>query len=100
MPLVYRCKECGFVFHYLEYVGQDYVGIPSIYEVMGRYGHTCPKCKSRLSFPSQSDIIITSIRTAKLKNMLPIKVGEDYYIPSSILDLKSRTEETVVETPR
>ncbi len=90
LPVVYRCKNCGYVFHYLEYVGQDYIGVPSVNEILGRYGYTCPKCKSRLSRPAQSDIMITSISTAKKKNLMPIKIGDNYYVrvPSSILDLQ------------
>uniref|UniRef100_A0A7J3ZJB9 Uncharacterized protein n=1 Tax=Fervidicoccus fontis TaxID=683846 RepID=A0A7J3ZJB9_9CREN len=92
MPLVYRCKNCGFVFHYLQYVGQDYIGVPSVYEVMGKYGYTCPKCKSRLTPPSQQDILITSTRLARSLDLLPIKVGESYYVvrDSSIPALKLR----------
>lgn len=85
MPIVYRCKNCGYVFHYLEKVGQDYVGIPSVLEVLGKYGYICPKCKSKLSLPSNEDVIITSLTNARNKNMLPIKIGNSYYIPMSIL---------------
>lgn len=80
MPLVYRCSNCGYVLHYLERVGQDFVGVPSITEVLSRYGFTCPKCKNKLSKPSQEDIIITSVRVAASKNMMPVRVGEDYYV--------------------
>ncbi len=96
MPLVYRCKECGYVLHYLEYVGQDYVGVPSITEVLSKYGYTCPKCKSRLRLPSQTDILITSVTTAKRRNLMPIRVGDDYYVPMSILDT-TRTPRVVAE---
>ena len=89
MPLVYRCKNCGRVLHYLERVGQDYVGVPSIREILSRYGYTCPHCKSRLSYPSQSDIIITSVKTAKKLGLTPVRIGDHYFvkITDTILDL-------------
>lgn len=98
MPLVYRCGNCGYVLHYLERVGQDFIGVPSITEVLSKYGHTCPKCKNRLSKPSQEDILITSLSVAKTKNLLPTRVGDDYYVLNkiSILPtlLKPHTSET------
>ncbi|HEW64280.1 hypothetical protein IOK49_00205 [Fervidicoccus fontis] len=86
MPIVYKCKNCGYVFHYLEHVGQDYIGIPSLNEIIGKYGSVCPKCGSKLSKPSQEDIVITSLSTAVKKNMLPVSVGGSLYVLSSILD--------------
>ncbi len=95
MPIVYRCKNCGYVFHYLEKVGQDYIGVPSVTEVLGRYGYTCPKCKSRLSPPSQNDILITSTQIALRKGMMPIRIGNNYYVrlPTTILNLNPRVAE-------
>jgi hypothetical protein len=61
-------------------VGQDYIGVPSVNEILGRYGYMCPKCKTRLSPPSQRDIVITSMRVARKKEMLPIKIGSHYYV--------------------
>ncbi|MEM1620032.1 MAG: hypothetical protein QXU97_06010 [Fervidicoccaceae archaeon] len=80
MPLVYRCKGCGYVLHYLRYVGQDYVGVPSVYEVLSRYGYVCPKCGSRLSRPSQEDVLITSADAAKTMGLLPVEVGGSFYV--------------------
>lgn len=89
MPLVYRCKTCGLVLHYLERVGQDYVGVPSIREVLSRYGYTCPHCKSRLSYPSQQDITITSVATAQKIGLVPVRVGDHYFVNvlDTIIDL-------------
>ena len=86
MPIVFRCKTCGYVLHYLEYVGQDYIGVPSLTEILGKYGYMCPKCKTRLSPPSREDIIITSVAVARRRNMMPIRVGDEYYVPTSILE--------------
>jgi len=86
LPIVYRCKNCGYVLHYLQKVGQDYIGIPSVSEVMSKHGYICPKCKSKLSRPSQDDIIITTVAVAKKKSMLPVRVGSSYYVPMSIID--------------
>jgi len=80
MPIVYRCKSCGYVLHYLRYVGQDFLGVPSVYEVLGKYGYTCPKCKSKLRPPSQEDILIASARSASAMGLLPVKVGAGYYV--------------------
>jgi rubredoxin len=83
---VYRCKNCGYVLHYLQKVGQDYVGIPSINEVMSKNGYICPKCKTKLTKPSQNDILITTIGIAKKRTMLPVKIGGSFYVPMSLLN--------------
>ncbi|MGC8679247.1 MAG: hypothetical protein ACP5TH_05565, partial [Fervidicoccaceae archaeon] len=76
---------------------QDYVGIPSISEVMSKHGYICPKCKSKLTKPSQEDIKITTTSVARKKSMLPIRVGNSYYVPTSIVNnevkMWSETEE-------
>ena len=89
MPLVYRCKNCGLVLHYLEHVGQDYIGVPSIREVLSRYGYMCPNCKSRLSFPAQQDITITSTAAAHRIGLTPVRVGDRYFVRvvDTLLDL-------------
>jgi len=97
MPLVYRCGNCGFVLHYLEHVGQDFIGVPSITEVLSKYGYACPKCKSRLSKPSQENILITSVWVAKRKNMLPVRVGDDYYVLTKTPLLPGILQKTVGE---
>jgi len=53
---------------------------------MSKHGYICPKCKSKLSRPSQDDIIITTVAVAKKKSMLPVRVGSSYYVPMSIID--------------
>lgn len=98
MPLVYRCKNCGFVFHYLQYVGQDYIGVPSVYEVMGKYGYTCPKCKSKLTPPSQQDILITSTKLARSLGLLPVRVGDNYYVVRDASVPALKPGKTVVES--
>lgn len=85
MPLVYRCSNCGYVLHYLEKVGQDFVGVPSVTEILSKFGYTCPKCKNSLRKPSQEDVIITSVAVAKKKNMLPVRVGEEYYVLHNVV---------------
>lgn len=100
MPLVYRCGNCGFVLHYLGHVGQDFIGVPSITDVLSKYGHMCPKCKSRLTRPSQENIIITSTNVAKAKNMLPVRVGDSYYVLSRAPALLSPPKTYLSEAPR
>jgi len=81
MPLVYRCGNCGYVLHYLERVGQDFLGVPSVIEVLSRYGYTCPKCRSRLRKPTQESVVITSASNAAARGMTPVRIGQDYYVP-------------------
>jgi rubredoxin len=97
MPLVYRCNNCGFVLHYLEHVGQDFIGVPSITEVLSRYGYTCPKCKSRLSRPSQENILITSVGVAKKKNLLPMRIGDDYYVMTKVSLIPGYVQKSISE---
>ena len=58
MPIVYRCKHCGFILHVFVRVGQNSYGVPTPSELMSQYGDHCPRCGHRLTPPSLSDIII------------------------------------------
>ena len=65
MPVVYVCKECGFILYRFERVGQDYYGMPTPSEIMNWYGGVCPKCNSKLRSPSLEDVQIKPIRRGR-----------------------------------
>jgi len=56
MPVIYLCRNCGFILYRFERVGQDYYGLPTPSEIMNWYGGVCPKCNSRLKKPTLSSI--------------------------------------------
>jgi DNA-directed RNA polymerase subunit RPC12/RpoP len=58
VPIVYRCKRCGFILHVFVKVGQNSYGIPTPSELASQYGDQCPYCGRRLERPMLSDIII------------------------------------------
>ncbi len=58
MPIVYKCKNCGFVLHVFEHVGQDFYGVPSPSEIASWYGGVCPRCGHKLGVPTPNDITI------------------------------------------
>ena len=50
MPVVYRCRECGFVL----WAGCRDLPTPS--EVIARYGGRCPRCGRKLTKPTLRDV--------------------------------------------
>jgi DNA-directed RNA polymerase subunit RPC12/RpoP len=58
VPIVYKCRNCGFTLHVFDHVGQDFYGVPSPSEIASWYGGVCPKCGHRLGVPSPDDITI------------------------------------------
>lgn len=58
MPIVYRCKVCGFILHVFVRVGQNSYGVPTPSELMSQYGGICPRCGHQLEPPTIDDIII------------------------------------------
>ena len=62
MPIVYRCRYCGFILHVFKRVGQDSYGIPTPSELSARYGGFCPRCGNRLSKPTLKDIVVKPSR--------------------------------------
>ncbi len=58
MPIVYRCKGCGFVFFVFVYVGQDSYGPRTPSELVSMHGFRCPRCGRVLGKPSLDDIIV------------------------------------------
>ena len=58
MPVVYRCKHCGFILHVFVRVGQDTYGVPTPRELRSIYGGLCPRCGHRLEPPTLNDIIV------------------------------------------
>ena len=60
MPIVYRCKVCGFILHVFARVGQNSYGVPTPGELISQYGGMCPRCGHQLEPPTPSDIIVES----------------------------------------
>ena len=58
MPIVYRCKNCGFIFFVFVYVGQDSYGPRTPSELMSMHGYHCPRCGKPLEKPTLDDIIV------------------------------------------
>ncbi|MEW9491398.1 MAG: hypothetical protein TQ35_0004245 [Candidatus Aramenus sulfurataquae] len=59
MPVVYKCKNCGYELYRFEKVGQDFYGVRTPSEIKSIYGGRCPKCGYQLSTPTMQDIRIT-----------------------------------------
>ncbi len=58
MPVVYRCKHCGFILHVFVKVGQSSYGVPTPSELISIYGGACPRCGHRLEPPTLNDIVV------------------------------------------
>lgn len=58
MPVVYRCRVCGYVLYVFARVGQDSYGVPTPSEVLSRFGGLCPRCGRPLDRPTPNDIVI------------------------------------------
>ncbi len=58
MPVVYRCKVCGFILDVFVKVGQNSRGVLTPSELISQYGGMCPRCGHRLEPPTLSDIIV------------------------------------------
>ena len=57
MPVVYRCRGCGYILYAIERVGNPY-GVKTPSEVISMYGGVCPKCGRRLEKPGLKDVEI------------------------------------------
>lgn len=62
MPVVYRCRNCGYVLYVFWHVGQDSYGVPTPSEISSRYGGICPRCGHRLGKPSIDDVYVVAGR--------------------------------------
>ena len=58
VPIVYRCRICGFILHVFVKVGQNSYGIPTPSELSSQFGGICPRCGSMLNTPTLNDIVI------------------------------------------
>jgi hypothetical protein len=70
MPVVYRCKYCGFILYVFTHVGQDSYGVPTPSEIMSQYGGICPRCGHPLEPPRLHDIVIRLHGMEELKRTL------------------------------
>jgi len=72
MPVIYRCRICGFILHVFKRVGQDSYGMPTPSELSARYGGFCPRCGNRLSKPTLKDIIVKPSRGTEALEAGPV----------------------------
>ena len=70
MPIVYRCKNCGFILHVFVRVGQNSYGVPTPSELASWYGGICPRCGAPLGRPTLSDIIVKPNGMEELRRVL------------------------------
>jgi len=72
MPVIYRCKKCGFILYdsrHPEKYTNRYYGIPTPSEVAAWYNGRCPRCGKPLSTKPDlfKDIVIGITKPAVLK---------------------------------
>ena len=65
MPIVYVCKNCGYVLFRFEKVGQDFFGVRSYSDIAKMYNGKCPACGHEIQAPEPEDIIIQPKRLVK-----------------------------------
>jgi hypothetical protein len=70
MPIVYRCRRCGFILHVFVKVGQNSYGVPTPSELASQFGGICPRCGAPLGKPSLNDIIVKPNGMAELRRVL------------------------------
>ena len=70
MPIVYRCKSCGFILHVFVKVGQNSYGVPTPSELASWYGGICPMCGHPLERPRLDDIVVKPNGMEELKYVL------------------------------
>jgi len=62
VPVVYRCKNCGYILYVFWRVGQDSYGVPTPSELISIYGGVCPRCGHRLEKPGLDDVEVVAGR--------------------------------------
>jgi len=62
MPIIYKCKKCGFILFNFVDVTQTYQGAPTPFQIIERFRGRCPKCGHELNIPSIDDIEIKSTK--------------------------------------
>ena len=62
VPVVYRCRQCGYILYVFWRVGQSSYGVPTPSEIMSYYGGVCPRCGRPLQRPSIRDVIVVAGR--------------------------------------
>jgi len=89
MPIIYRCKRCGFILYDssnpVEYGFSHFHGIPTPSEVIAWWGGRCPRCGRELEKPSLDDIVIgiTKSQFLKTNHALSNESGERNEVPTS-----------------
>lgn len=63
MPVVYRCRNCGYILYVHWRVGQNSYGVPTPSEVASWYGGLCPRCGRKLNVkPDNDDVYVVAGR--------------------------------------
>lgn len=66
MPVVYKCKVCGYVFYNFKEVGQDFYGVRTPTEIKIIYGGKCPRCGHVITTKPNIDDISIRLRKSPL----------------------------------
>ena len=62
VPVVYRCRQCGYILYVFWRVGQNSYGVLTPSEVISMYGGVCPRCGHPLRRPGLQDLSVTADR--------------------------------------
>ena len=60
MPIVYRCRRCGYVLYVFARVGQSSYGVATPSEVKALFGGRCPRCGGLLGEPRARDVDVVA----------------------------------------
>ena len=97
LPVVYRCRSCGYVFYVHWRVGQNSYGVPTPSEVSSWYGGLCPRCGTPLGRPSLQDIDVVADRElVRMRVELLKQELEDQRKPRLLLHVPVRHTEVAV----
>lgn len=58
MPVIARCKECGYILYNGAFQEMRYLALTPPRAIMKKYDGRCPKCGRELKMPSSKDITI------------------------------------------
>ena len=59
MPLIMRCKECGYILYEGSWLEARSIMFTPIRKVITKHDGKCPKCGRELKMPSAKDITIS-----------------------------------------
>jgi len=68
MPVVYKCKKCGYILYEFYRVGQDFYGLRTPTEIGYILAEKCPRCGHKFEVPTLEDITIGFIENRGRRN--------------------------------